>query len=289
MSYLDRVTRRASVDARKIMIYGPPGGGKSTFASTAPSPIVAQVEQGGVDDIDVPRTPPLATWADVVGVVDELSRSAHPYRTLVIDSLTALDPLAKAALCATDRDRPDTVEKYEKGYNKWRSAIVERVWTPWLDSLERLRVDRDITIVLLAHATIRSRKDPESEGWQETVPHLAEPMAVPTVAWCDAVLWLGPEETRVGERGVWTGRRVLHATHSATRVAKARFAIDDVSVIDRVPDAWDRVFARRAPIAPPEDPSAIPAWIAEHKTAIDALSIAEKTWLRREIAARRKT
>ena len=55
MSFLSKVTRNKAKTER-VIIYGESGLGKTTFATSAPSPIVIQTEDG-LGEIDVPCFP----------------------------------------------------------------------------------------------------------------------------------------------------------------------------------------------------------------------------------------
>ena len=75
--------------ALNMVVYGPPGIGKTTFASTAPKPLIIDLEGGFLSiagkDVDVCR-------AHTLKDVREAIRHAidNKYGTVVIDSLTRL-------------------------------------------------------------------------------------------------------------------------------------------------------------------------------------------------------
>lgn len=48
--------------AKKVVVYGPEGIGKSTFAAQFPEPLFIDTE-GSTKDMDVARTPDPSSWA----------------------------------------------------------------------------------------------------------------------------------------------------------------------------------------------------------------------------------
>lgn len=59
--------------AKKVVVYGPEGIGKSTFASRFPDPVFIDTE-GSTKDMDVSRFPKATSWA-----IFHKHRASHPY------------------------------------------------------------------------------------------------------------------------------------------------------------------------------------------------------------------
>ena len=67
--------------AKKVVIYGPEGIGKSTFASKFPVPLFIDTE-GSTKDMDVARTPTPSSWAMLKEQIDYVVSHPDICRTL---------------------------------------------------------------------------------------------------------------------------------------------------------------------------------------------------------------
>ena len=72
--------------ALKIVVYGPEGIGKSTFASKFPRPVFIDTE-GSTKHMDVARTPRPTSWAMLMEQVRYFRDHPGEYGTLVIDTV----------------------------------------------------------------------------------------------------------------------------------------------------------------------------------------------------------
>ena len=71
--------------AKKTVIYGPEGIGKSTFASKFPDPVFIDTE-GSTKDMDVARLPAPSSWSMVLEEVRYVIQNPSICKTLVIDT-----------------------------------------------------------------------------------------------------------------------------------------------------------------------------------------------------------
>lgn len=70
--------------AKKVVIYGPEGIGKSTFASKFPDPVFIDTE-GSTNSMDVARLPKASSWQMLLDQVDYVRTHPTMCKTLVID------------------------------------------------------------------------------------------------------------------------------------------------------------------------------------------------------------
>ena len=159
MTMLSRVTTGKIVKPKLILLHSIDGIGKSTFASQATCPIFIGAEEG-TNNLDVARTPTPETWDEVVSVLDELATEAHPYKTLVIDTLDWLEPVLYRSICK--RYNVKTIELACGGYGKgYLEGLTE--WQKLIMQLNKCR-NKGMNIILLAHSEIVKFSDPRLQA-----------------------------------------------------------------------------------------------------------------------------
>lgn len=220
----------------RVLAYGPEGIGKSTLASSAPSPIFVQTEDG-LDAIDCHRFPLATTYAEVQQALCELQAQAHDYETVVIDSTSALERLIHDQVC---KDSGVTsIEKAEGGYSRGYTAALS-YWREILAQLNDLRLKKNMVVVLIAHAKVERFEDPEANAYDRYAPRLHKHASALLCEWCDAVLFatrkmrtqsedagFGRTRTTAHGLGKAGGERILRTVGSPCCVAKNRYGITE--------------------------------------------------------------
>lgn len=158
---LESISKGRRLRAPKIIIYGGPKIGKSTFAAGAPNAIFISTEEG-IDDLDVAHFPLARSHQDVLDAIGVLATEEHGYETLVLDSLDWLEPLIWAHLCAAHNVA--SIELVGGGFGK---GYVEaaKLWRELIDGLDYLRDHKDMTIVLIAHDESKRMDPPDGEPY----------------------------------------------------------------------------------------------------------------------------
>ena len=119
MSFLNSV-KRNKAKTERVIIYGESGLGKTTFATSAPNPIVIQTEDG-LGEIDVPCLPLAESYIDVMKALDSLANEDHDFKTVIIDSLDWLETLIWKQVC-TD-NKVSSIEKIGYGREIGRAHV----------------------------------------------------------------------------------------------------------------------------------------------------------------------
>lgn len=220
---------------RRLLCYGTPGIGKSTFAAHAERPVFIPTEDG-LNEIDTHRFPIATNLADVLNALASLYQEEHGFRTVVIDSLDWLERLIWAEVCLKRNVASIEDIAYGKGY-----VFALQHWRDVLDGLTALRNERGMTVVLLAHAKVERFENPETESFDRYAPRLHKTASAMIIEWCDEVLFAnykvftkanaeGFNRTRV--QGVGTGERVLRTNERPAHIAKNRLGLPDELPLD---------------------------------------------------------
>ena len=77
-----KVSKGKRQKPRRMFVYGPPGVGKSTFASMAPDSLFIPLEDG-VDNLDVSRLDKLESWDEYESTLSQLIKESHSPDALI--------------------------------------------------------------------------------------------------------------------------------------------------------------------------------------------------------------
>lgn len=227
---LANVTKGRLATPLRLVIYGEPGVGKSTFGADAPAPIFLATEEG-TSELDCARFPEPQSWTDVLDALAILTDDAHQYRTLVVDTLDWLEPLIWRAVC--ESARVESIEEVGGGYGKGYTAALD-LWRVFLSRLEHLSTTRGMHVVLVCHAQIKRFANPLGEDYDRYQLKLNDKASGLIREWAKAVLFArsetfsakDPKTKRV--RGTESGRRILHTVGSAAYEAKNRYDLPEI-------------------------------------------------------------
>lgn len=230
--------------AEDVLILGPHGTGKSTFARGAPDHVVICADSHEAADIpaDVPNMTPVR-WDDadgepfspsepsMLGFLRMLANEEHPYKSVVIDTLTSAQVFCEQQVCAAHNVTTVGDVPYGKGPGHLANA-----WRPFVALLEQIN-KRGIHVIRVAHVEIKRFKNPEGQDWDQFVAQLAPEIAKISAQGASNVLFSLPEmhAAKIGEKkkgdekivGASTGKFVLRTTYSATVAGKERLFLPD--------------------------------------------------------------
>ena len=183
MGALDQVRKGRKPRPPKVIVYGGPKVGKSTFGSSIPNAVFIQTEEG-LDALDVHAFPLAHKLTDVMGSLRALAKEEHQYRALVIDSLDWLEPLVLDQVCM--QHSVASIEEVGGGYGKGYVEAV-KVWRQILTALDYLRDNKGMTIVLIAHDEIRRYEPVDSEAYDYAALKLHKRAAAVVEEWADII------------------------------------------------------------------------------------------------------
>ena len=244
-----KITRGKLTGAQKVVIYGPEGIGKSTFAAQFPVPLFIDTE-GGTRELDIDRAPTPSSWTMLLDTVREFTADTMGYKTLVLDTADWAEQLCIAAVCA--RAKKSGIEDfgYGKGY-----VYVQEEFGKLLNMLSEL-VQRDINVVLLAHAKMRTFQQPDEMGsydrWELKVSKNVAPIVK---EWADMVLFMNYKTVVIHQEGTLKskaqgGQRVVYTSHHPCWDAKNRHGLPEEMPIGDAMLAVMNIIERATPHTP---------------------------------------
>jgi len=234
MSELDSIRKGRNPRPPKVVIYGGPKVGKSTFGASVPNAIFLQTEEG-LDALDVHAFPLAKSYQDVRRAMVSLAKEEHPYRAVVLDSLDWLEPLIWQEVC--DQAKVASIDEVGGGYGKGYAEAL-RVWRQFLDGMDYLRDHRGMTVVLIAHDEIRKFEPVDSEAYDYAALKLHRKAAGIVEEWADVIGYakiqavIRTQDKGFGQkhsRAIAPGDvRELHVGQNPAYVSGNRYGMPDV-------------------------------------------------------------
>lgn len=224
-----QITRGKRARAQKVVIYGPEGIGKSSFASQFPDPVFIDTE-GSTDNMDVARLDKPTSWTMLVNEIAFIKANPTECKTLVVDTVDWAEQLAVAHVCSQHGKQGIEDFGWGKGY-----TYVQEEMGRFLNALSDL-VDMGINVVLTAHAQIKKFEQPDEMGsydrYELKLGQKTGSKTAPLVKeWADMVLFANYKTlvmtTDNGKKKAQGGERVMYTNHRPAWDAKNRHGLPD--------------------------------------------------------------
>ena len=252
------ITRGKIPGAKKCVIYGPEGIGKSTLAAQFPSPLFIDTENG-TKELDVARFDKPTSWEMLLQEVRYTLNNPGICQTLVVDTADWAEKLCIKAICAQYQKNGIESFDYGKGY-----TFVYESFGELLNLLADV-TERGIHVVLTAHAATKRREQPDEFGTYDCwgLKLIDSPkcsVANMVKEWADILLFANYKTlvVAVDDKGkkhkAQGGSRVMYTSHHPCWDAKNRLGMPE-----ELPLAWAAlapyIQVPKAPTAPPTVPS----------------------------------
>ena len=230
------ITRGKIKKAKKVVVYGPEGIGKSTFASRFPDPVFIDTE-GSTNDMDVARLPRPTSWTMLLEEIDYIKKNPEICKTLVIDTIDWAEMMCVEHVC--DKHQKNGIESfgYGNGY-----VYVKEEFGKFLNRLSDV-IEEGINVVLTAHAQLRKFEQPDEMGaydrWELKLGKKTSSQTSPLVKeWADMLLFANYKtySVAVDEKGkkhkAQGGKRVMYTCHHPCWDAKNRYGLPEECEFD---------------------------------------------------------
>lgn len=216
-----------------VTLCGDSGMGKTTLAATFPNPIVIRAEDG-LQAIPADKRPdafPLIhkeedLWQQLAALVTE----QHDYKTVIIDSVTALERLFVQHVIDSDSKKPRSINQALGGYGAGLSAVAamhQRV----RKACGILNERKGMHVVFVAHADTETIELPDQDAYTRYNLRLGKKSVAPYVDDSDVVGFLKLETFTTGDgerkKAISDGTRILITYATAANVSKNRYGITE--------------------------------------------------------------
>lgn len=231
-----KIIRGKIAGAKKVVVYGPEGIGKSTFASRFPDPVFIDTE-GSTKDMDVARTEPPGSWAMLLEQVTYFITHPELLKTLVIDTADWAEQLCVTDICAKYRKAGIEDFGYGKGY-----TFLQEEFGKFLNLLTELVEKTGVHVVLNAHAKMRKFEQPDEMGaydrWEMKLSKGVSPMVK---EWTDMLLFcnyktvvfnVDGQGAQKGKNKAQGGKRMMYTSHHCCWDAKNRYGLPEEAPFD---------------------------------------------------------
>ncbi len=219
MTLINSLITTTTPSPPKMIVYGQPGVGKTTFAASAGA-ILLDCENGAGAVGGLTRTPYLQSWPQMrKWLVEIASTPPDGVAAVAIDTIDwMVQRIVEHVVLDLDDKSPNditnTLGTAHGGYFKAREIVQNIVYRDLLPMLNAV-ADHGIAIILLAHAANTKMTSPEGFDLRLAAPDLPHWISPPFIEWADAVLYA----SRDGDR------RVLLTEGTNVILAKNRYSL----------------------------------------------------------------
>ncbi|MBT0946926.1 AAA family ATPase [Streptococcus lutetiensis] len=229
-----QITKGKRARAQKVVVYGPEGIGKSTFAAQFPGAVFIDTE-GSTDNMDVSRLGKPSSYTMLKTEIAWLKANPTVCKTLVIDTIDWAESLVIADVCAQHGKKGIEDFGWGNGYTYTKEEMGRL-----LNQLGEL-VDLGINVVLTAHAQMRKFEQPDEMGsydrWELKLGKKTSSQTAPLVKeWADMVLFANYKTVVMtadnGKKKATGGQRVLYTQHHPAWDAKNRHGLPEEMPFD---------------------------------------------------------
>lgn len=231
-----KITKGKIQKAKKVVVYGPEGIGKTTFAARFPDPVFIDTE-GSTSAMDVARLPRPTSWNMLLEEVEYIKSHPGECRTLVIDTIDWAEQLCVEHICSIHNKKGIEDFGYGNGY-----VYTKEEFGRFLNRLTDV-IEAGVNVVLTAHAQLRKFEQPDELGaydrWELKLGKKTSSQTSPLVKeWADMLLFANYKTYSVAvdkdgkKHKAQGGKRVMYTSHHPCWDAKNRYGLPEECEFD---------------------------------------------------------
>lgn len=245
-------SRGVTVKAQKVLIYGPPGVGKTELCNNLRhigiTPLFVDLEDGSKFQ-DVTRVDPTPQSLEEVHQVLRDPSVWEGFNAIVIDSFTRTDELTKQWVIEhVSHEKPGrTIKSIEDyGWGKGYVHAYESFLTVLQDLDAIIRADKHV--ICTAHDCTAKVPNPKGEDFIRYEPRLQSPpsgmgsIRHRVFEWSDHTLFVAFDQTTEDGKASGSGTRTIYPMPLPTHMAKSRKLSDEVPYIRGDAEIWKQLF-----------------------------------------------
>ena len=242
---LESLKRSSNTLEPMLLVYGTAGICKTSLALEAPDPVYIQI---------APERPPvgiettgfgeITSWDQLLQALEALNSDKNQFKTLVLDSLDALEPMIWRDVCVANQWASIEAPGYGKGY-----IVADTHWQQLIEICDFLRRERRMTIIWLALALAKDHEEPGSQPYKRYDLKLHKRAEGLTTQAADGVFFVNTKIV-IKEADGGFGKKAIHAEGGGSRwlfadgrpafVAKNRFNMPDAIMLPKG-KAWAEI------------------------------------------------
>ncbi len=209
--------------------------------------------EDGTDAINVDSFPKPRTFKEVMGYLQQLAEEEHDFKTVVVDSLDWLEPIVwkETVLRIPYGEKGKKIENIEDyGFGKGFGHAMD-VWVDYIDALDYLRSEKQMTVIQICHAQIKKFENPETDIYDRYELKLQKQVAAKMMEHSDIILFANyyvgvkKEEKAMSKdgrkRAVGTGERVLYTEERPAFMAGNRYSLPSEIPFDKEGKYWETI------------------------------------------------
>ena len=220
----------------RLLLYGVHGIGKSSFVTgygdlamikarlEKYKPVFIQTEDG-IRGIPAIKYPLCTSYVMFKEQLTELLQKEHDRKVLIIDTLDWLEKLINKHVCEQYGEGKVSISQF--GYGRGYELVRDEV-NKICGFLDRINTERDMTIVVTAHAQIKTFQNPLGEPYDRYQIKLQEKTAGVFEEWSDCNLFVNYEthvkkDSKDNHKGIGKGERAIYTSETPAFKAKNRY------------------------------------------------------------------